>query len=69
MMQIYTTVLGDMFDSIAKQFYGNERRMDVLISANPEHMETVLFSAGTVIRLPELSAEKRRQDTLPPWRK
>lgn len=37
-MNIYTTIQGDMWDSIAKKVYGTEKAMDILMKANPEHL-------------------------------
>ena len=34
-MNIYTTIQGDMWDSIAKKVYGTEKAMDILMKANP----------------------------------
>jgi len=67
--QYYTTVGGDTFDIIAKKFYGNENRIDILIKNNPDYLDTIYFSAGTEIYIPDLSPDKIRNDGLPPWRK
>ena len=49
----YTTVSGDMWDTIAKKVYGDEYCVDVLMQANPEHT-------------PELKTEQ--SGSLPPWK-
>lgn len=68
-MRTYITVQGDTFDWIAKRVYGNEKRMDALIQANPRYVGTVAFSAGTTLNLPELTAETLHFNGPPPWRK
>lgn len=63
----YITAQGDMWDSIAHKFYGDVNRIDVLISANPEHRKVYIFSAGTEIEIPEIE-EKTIPSGLPPWK-
>lgn len=65
----YITVQGDAFDLIAKQVYGDEKKMDRLIEANPQHMEVVTFGAGVLLNIPEITADEVQYDALPPWRK
>lgn len=65
-MEAYTTVQGDMWDAIAYRLYGNEKYMDVLMRANPKLLDIFIFSAGTVLEVPALSAEA--EPDLPPWR-
>jgi len=61
----YTTVQGDMWDSIAFRQMGSCIHTDALIAANSRHCETFIFEAGVVLTLPE--PEKESYDTLPPW--
>ena len=65
-METYTTIQGDMWDSIAYKVYGSEDRMDILMKANMELLDIFIFSAGTVLSVPALSAEAEKD--LPPWR-
>ena len=62
----YTTISGDTWDGIAKKVYGNELKADVLMAANPEHIETFIFSAGVELKTPALT--EARAGTLPPWK-
>ena len=62
----YTTISGDTWDVIAKKVYDNELKADVLMAANPEHIETFIFSAGVELKTPALTEE--RSGTLPPWK-
>lgn len=63
----YTTVQGDMWDSIAHKVYNNENRMDILLKANPEYCYVYVFSAGIELEIPEIE-EKKAADTLPVWK-
>lgn len=63
----YTTVSGDTWDGIAYKVYGNETFAGFLIDANTAYIETVIFSGGIILMVPELPKE----DTmigLPPWK-
>lgn len=62
----YTTRQGDMWDAIARARMGSEMHMARLIAANPEHRETVIFSAGITLVIPE--TEKKTETVLPPWK-
>ena len=66
-MTTYVTKSGDMWDGIAKKVYGTETAMNVLLDANPEHIGTVVFSAGIVLDVPNYTAPT--PDLLPPWRR
>ena len=62
----YTTIQGDMWDSISFKVYGSEAHTAVLIGANPEHAQTTIFGAGVTLSIPDLPPET--SSTLPPWR-
>ena len=67
-MRKYKTVQGDTWDLIAAKVYpglGGEKFTSALIDANPKHVETVIFSAGTELEIPEVSVPASR--SLPPW--
>lgn len=55
-----------MWDAIALARMGSEMHMARLIAANSEHRETVIFSAGVELVIPD--AEKRTETALPPWK-
>lgn len=65
-MGSYTTVQGDTWDSIAYKLYGSEKYMKNLIEANWPLLESLVFSSGTVLAVPELSEEP--DDSMPFWR-
>ena len=62
----YTTENGDKWDSIALKVYGDETKADWLIDNNLFYVSVFEFSAGTVLKTPELPEE--RSGNLPPWR-
>lgn len=63
----YKTLQGDTFDSIALDFYKSEKRSGDIMQANPEHIDTIVFSAGTELKIPVI--EQRKATTLPPWKR
>ena len=65
-MRNYTTVQGDMWDSIARQLYRNEALMHILIDANPQYRNIAIFPANCVLNVPD--APRAVRVTWPPWR-
>lgn len=66
-MLSYITLSGDTFDSIALDFYNEERLSHHIISANPQYRNTILFDGGEELRIPIIKQEA--SDTLPPWKR
>lgn len=66
-MSGYTTKQGDTWDMIAYKQLGGTDYTDQLISANPEHIGTLLFPAGVALRLPEI--KEKPSGNLPPWKR
>lgn len=67
MLKTYTTIQGDMWDSIAYKLYGTESALNVLLSANQSYTSIVVFPAGIVLVVPDYTAPIT--STLPPWRR
>lgn len=67
MPDTYTTIQGDMWDTIAFKLYGTENGMNVLLEANQQCADTVIFPAGVQLIVPEYT--EPIPDTLPPWRR
>lgn len=65
-MKTYTTIQGDMWDSIAYKLYGNEKHMGLLMQNNMELLDIFIFSSGTVLNVPEL--EEESEADMPSWR-
>lgn len=66
-MNTYTTISGDTWDLIAFKVYGNELNAKELIEANPDYINVVVFSAGIVLKVPEISISED-SSLLPPWK-
>lgn len=66
MSKIYYTVQGDTWDKIAWQELGDEKYMKQLIEANWSLINVLVFSAGTPVTIPDLTAAQT--ENLPAWR-
>lgn len=66
-MKTYTTVQGDMWDSIAYAQLGSTDHTDKLMNANLQYREFYTFPAGVVLVLPEI--KNTVSSALPPWKK
>lgn len=53
MTNTYTTTQGDMWDLIAKRLYNGEASLNVLLEANQQYADIVVFPAGIVLEVPE----------------
>lgn len=67
MPDTYETMQGDMWDMIAYKLYGTESGMNVLLEANQQYADTVIFPAGIRLIIPEYT--EPLPNTLPPWRR
>lgn len=67
-MDLYTTNSGDTFDTIAKKFYRKERYLDKLIDANQDYKDTVLFTSGVVLNIPEVDTTVTAEEPSTSWR-
>lgn len=63
----YTTKQGDTFDIIALKLYDDEFKSSLLIQTNPQHISTIIFSAGVRLKYPVI--EDEIPETLPPWKR
>lgn len=66
-MKTYTTVQGDMWDSIAFTQLGDTAYTDRLMNLNRQYRTCYTFPAGIVLVLPEEA--RKISDTLPPWKR
>lgn len=66
-MREYVTVQGDTWDIISLKAYLSEKYMDKLIDANSIHRETIFFSAGITLQVPDLIITQ--PNNLPPWKR
>ncbi len=65
-MEMYTTQQGQTWDQISKEVYGSELHIGELMESNPKLIDIFVFSAGTVLTVPELTEDTTN---LPPWRR
>ena len=65
-MTTYTTVSGDTWDIIAKKVYGNELLADLLMANNFDLLDTMIFSAGVKVSIPDKPSQV--DIDLPLWR-
>lgn len=66
MSKTYTTIQGDMWDSIAFSQLGSVSYTDKLMNLNPQHLSYYTFPAGIVLKLPDPAEDVG--DALPPWK-
>ena len=64
----YTTRSGDTYDLLAIAAYNNEKMASHIIQANPQHMKTLVFDEGVLLKIPILE-KVELPSTLPPWRR
>lgn len=67
MAKTYTTVQGDMWDSIAFRQMGSETYTNQLMALNPQYRTLYTFPAGVVLTLPE--PQLKTAVSLPPWKR
>lgn len=67
-MTTYTTVQGDMWDSIAHSQLGDSKYVDVLMTANAQYRKTYIFPSGVELIIPDVNTVYESDD-LPPWKK
>ncbi len=64
----YTTRQGDTFDELALQVYNSEKKAHLLIEANPDYADVLIFDAGIELTIP-VDEEIVLPETLAPWRR
>lgn len=67
-IKTYTTIQGDMWDSVSFKVYGDEKYIDKLIEANFKYREEAVFSAGIILNIPEISESSSSDLKLPVWK-
>ncbi len=67
----YTTISGDMWDSISVKVYGTDEYVGKLMANNPEYLEdNFIFPAGIELFCPEIDGtQDALLSMLPPWRR
>ncbi len=65
MASIYKTKSGDVWDSIAREVYGNESYVSFLMANNQEHLGYFIFPDGIYLKIEDVP---ENESTLPDWR-
>lgn len=68
-MTTYTTVQGDMWDSIAHKLTGTSDVTAQLIEANLDKSSIMIFSAGIELQVPDFNNYDVDEEFYPPWKK
>lgn len=66
--QTITTVEGDTFDALALEFYNDEKQAWLIIQANLDYCDVLIFEADIEIKIPIVEFVSL-PETLPPWRR
>lgn len=69
MPKTYKTVQGDTWDIISFKQYGSELYTKQLVEANPTQRKTLIFGAGTLLTIPDITPAEQLQTNAPPWRR
>ncbi len=64
----YTTIQNDTFDIIALDFWNDESKAPLIIEANPEYKNVIVFDAGIALKIPIINTNQVA-DSLPPWKR
>ena len=67
-MKTYTTIQGDMWDSIAYAQLGSCAYTDKLMAENMEYRDIYIFPAGIELTIPDVDDTAIDESTIPPWR-
>lgn len=65
---LYTTVAGDTFDALALAAYNDENKMNLIIEANLQYCDTLIFDGGVQLFIPIIE-QAETAESLPPWRR
>jgi len=63
----YTTVSGDMWDTISYALTGSHAHTEAIMKANPQYADVYIFSGGVVLTIPDLDSIVSYDD-MPPWK-
>lgn len=62
------TVEGDTFDGLALEYYNEEKKSSLIMEANPDYIDVLIFEAGVELLIP-IVEDVELPETLPPWRR
>lgn len=58
---------GETWDMVAKRAYGDEMYVAMLLDANPDLLDRLIFDGTESVRVPVVASEGLA-DALPPWK-
>ena len=64
---LHVTAVGERWDSLAWQYYGDATLYSPIIMANPSVPIEPVFEAGRQVAIPILYVQQSRTSNLPPW--
>lgn len=67
-MKVYRTIQGDTWDLISFRQYGSEFCTPLLLEANSQYLDMVIFPSGVRLSVPDLPEGYRHSSAVPPWR-
>ena len=68
-MATYTTTQGQTWDQISLDVYGSVYKYPAIIDANPDYIDVLIFSSGTVLNIPdEVEEAQEVSKDYPAWR-
>lgn len=67
--KIYTTILGDTWDSIAYKLFDDSKLYNSLLELNEEYSDVIVFKAGVKLKYQEIDSAKKANTNVPPWRR
>lgn len=68
MYELYETKAGDTWDSIAFDFYTDEKMASRLIQENKEYADVLIFEGGERLAIPVMDDDDETPSEAPPWR-
>lgn len=63
----YRAIRNDTFDTMAFRVYGDEHLCSMLMNANPDYMDVLLFEPGVELNIPDYEIKPLAKKDLPPW--
>jgi phage tail protein X len=64
----HTTVQGETFDSLAFEYYTDEKLASTIIEANRKYADVLVFDADVELKIPVIEEDEQTPGTAPPWR-
>lgn len=69
MAKTYKTNEGDTWDSIAFTQLGSSFYSNQIMNQNLKYADTIIFSTGTILTIPDIIVTEQSKVNLPPWKR